>query len=282
MRQHRIPESTNLAESRDMTEKVVTLSFTGPVATLTLNRPAILNSINERLIVEARDALCEVRRKKSARALILTGSGRSFCAGAELNEAIVNGNGVISAAETLNVTIRDHTNPLIVSLKELPIPVVAAVNGVAAGAGVGLALAADITIAARSASFVLTFAPKLGLIPDVGATWHLPRRIGIARTMGLSLLGGTLNAEQAAQWGMIWQSVDDDRLLDTARQLAQTLANAPSHIALELRRAIAHSLSSTLEEQLDYERERQCAMVERPSFREGVSAFQERRSPAFD
>lgn len=265
-----------------MTGKTVTLSFDGPIATLTLNRPETLNSISRQLTADARDALAEVRQTKSARALILTGAGRGFCAGAELNDSIVDGNGTQSAGQSLNASMRDYTNPLIVDLKELPIPVVAAVNGVAAGAGVGFALAADITIAARSASFVLTFGPKLGLVPDVGTTWHLPRRIGLARTMALSLLGSKLGAEQAVEWGLIWQCVDDDQLSATALQHARTLASAPSHIALELRRAMTQSQSNTLEQQLDYERERQCVMVEKPSFKEGVLAFREKRAPVFD
>lgn len=265
-----------------MTGKTVALSFDGPIATLTLNRPDTLNSLNDQLADDARDALAEVRRTKSARALLLTGAGRGFCSGAELAESIVNGNGAQSAAEALNVSMRDHCNPLIVDLKALPIPIVAAVNGVAAGAGVALALAADITIAARSASFVLTFCPRLGLVPDLGTTWQLPRRVGVARTMALSLLGNKLSAELAAQWGLIWQCVDDDALRATAVQLAQTLAQGPSHIAMELRQAIAQSLTHTLEEQLDYERERQCVMVEQPSFSEGVRAFREKRPPVFD
>ncbi|NMV38074.1 enoyl-CoA hydratase-related protein [Ralstonia insidiosa] len=265
-----------------MTSNTVTLSFDGPIATLTLNRPDTLNSISEQLTIDAREALAEVRETKSVRALILTGAGRAFCAGAELNESLVNGDGAQSAGESLNATMRDQTNPLIVDLKTLPVPVVAAVNGAAAGAGVGFALAADITIAARSASFILTFGPKLGLVPDVGTTWHLPRRIGTARAMALSLLGNKLSAAQAEQWGLIWQCVDDDQLHATALQLARTLASSPSHIALELRQAIAQSASNTLEEQLDYERERQCVMVEKPTFREGVRAFREKRAPVFD
>jgi 2-(1,2-epoxy-1,2-dihydrophenyl)acetyl-CoA isomerase len=265
-----------------MTGTTVTLAFDGPIATLALNRPETLNSICDHLVIEARAALAEVRETKAARALIVTGSGRAFCAGAELNEAIVNGDGSRSAGETLNASMRDHINPLIVDLKELPIPVVAAVNGVAAGAGVGLALATDIAVAARSASFILTFGPKLGLIPDVGTTWQLPRRIGVARATALSLLGNKLSAEQAAEWGLIWQCVDDAELQGAAQQIARTLASAPSHIALELRRAMAQSQANTLEAQLDHERERQCAMVEKPSFAEGVRAFREKRAPVFD
>lgn len=265
-----------------MTDKTVTLSFDGSIATLTLNRPETLNSITDRLTKDTRDALAEVRRTKTARALIFTGAGRGFCAGAELNESLATGDGTRTAGQSLNASMRDHTNALIVDLNELPIPIVAAVNGVAAGAGVGFALAADITVAARSASFILPFCPKLGLIPDLGTTWHFPRRIGVARATALSLLGNKLNADLAAQWGLIWQCVDDDQLSAAALQLAHSLASAPAHIALELRRAMAQSQANTLEEQLDYERERQCVMIEKPSFKEGVRAFREKRAPVFD
>ncbi|MFP3501249.1 enoyl-CoA hydratase-related protein [Burkholderia sp. SIMBA_062] len=265
-----------------MTDKTVTLSFESSIATLTLNRPETLNSITDRLTEDARDALAEVRRTKTARALILTGAGRGFCAGAELNESLATGDGIRTAGQSLNASMRDHTNALIVDLKELPIPIVAAVNGVAAGAGVGFALAADITVAARSASFILSFCPKLGLIPDLGTTWHFPRRIGFARATALSLLGNKLEADVAAQWGLIWQCVDDDQLSAVALQVAHSLASAPAHIALELRRAMAHSQANTLEEQLDYERVRQCVMIEKPSFKEGVRAFREKRAPVFD
>jgi 2-(1,2-epoxy-1,2-dihydrophenyl)acetyl-CoA isomerase len=199
-----------------MTRQTVLLTFDGPIATLTLNRPETLNSISNQLVIDARDALADVRATQSARVLILTGAGRGFCTGAELGEAIVKGDGTQSAGDSLNAAMRDHSNPLIVDLQQLPIPVVAAVNGVAVGAGVGIALAADITIAARSASFILTFGLKLGVIPDLGTTWQLPRRIGVARAMALALLGNKLGAEQAAQWGLIWQCVDDDQLAATA------------------------------------------------------------------
>ncbi|MDR2852930.1 MAG: enoyl-CoA hydratase/isomerase family protein [Burkholderiaceae bacterium] len=265
-----------------MTRETVLLSFNGPVATLTLNRPETLNSISNPLVRDMRDALAEVRAAKSARALILTGAGRGFCAGAELGDALLSGDGTQSPGATLNANLRDHINPLMVELNELPIPTIAAVNGPAAGAGVGFALAADITLAAHSAYFILTFGPKLGLIPDAGSSWHLPRRIGIARAMALALLGNKLSAQQAAQWGLIWEAVADDQLSAAALQLAQTLARAPSHIALELRRATAQALSNTLEAQLDYERERQCVLVEKPTFKEGVCAFKQKRAPVFD
>ncbi|CAB3773354.1 enoyl-CoA hydratase [Burkholderia sp. MSh2] len=265
-----------------MTYGTVTLEFDGPVAIITLNRPDTLNSVTDALSRDARAALAEVRSRTDVRALILTGAGRAFCAGAELNETLLDGDGTRSAGQVLHETMRSQTNPWIKELHEFPVPVVAAVNGVAAGAGVGVALAADVTIAARSASFILSFCPKLGLIPDVGTTWHLPRRIGRARATALALLGNKLGAEQAAEWGLIWQCVDDDQLAAAAMRVATALAACPPHIAVELRMALKRAETNTLEAQLDYERERQCTLVETAAFREGVTAFREKRAPIFN
>lgn len=265
-----------------MTNKTVDLSLEGAVAILTLNRPDVLNSMTSTLAQDARAAIAEVKDSPSVRALVITGAGRAFCAGAELKDDLLNGDGTLSASEQLDITMREDFNPWITDLDALRIPVVAAVNGVAAGAGVGLALAADITLAARSAAFFLSFCPKLGLIPDVGTTWYLPRRIGLARATALSLLGNKLSAEEAEKWGLIWKCVNDDALPDTAMQLAQALARLPSGIALELRSALRQSESNTLAAQLDYERERQCVLIESAAFREGVNAFREKRQPAFD
>lgn len=264
-----------------MTRTTVNLEFDGAVAILTLNRPDVLNSMTATLAQDARAAIAEVRNSPATRALVITGAGRAFCAGAELKDEFLNGDGTLSAGEQLDISMREDFNPWITDLAELPIPVVAAVNGVAAGAGVGLALAADITLAARSASFFLSFCPKLGLIPDVGTTWFLPRRIGLARATALSLLGNKLGAEEAAQWGLVWQCVDDAQLFDTAMQIARSLARLPSGIALELRRALGQSQLNALGPQLDYERERQCVLIETTAFREGVNAFREKRQPQF-
>lgn len=264
-----------------MTRATVNLEFDGAVAILKLNRPDVLNSTTPALARDARAAIAEVRDTPSARALLVTGAGRAFCAGAELNDELLNGDGTQSPGQYLDATMRDDFNPWITDLDTLPIPVVAAVNGVAAGAGVGLALAADITVAARSASFLLPFCPKLGLIPDIGSTWYLPRRVGPARATALALLGHKLSAEEAAQWGLIWQCVDDALLLESAMQIARALARLPSGIALELRQALRQAESNTLAAQLDYEREKQCVLIEGAAFREGVNAFREKRQPVF-
>ena len=176
----------------------------------------------------------------------------------------------------------DVSNRLITDLRDLPVPTIAAVNGPAAGAGVGLALATDIVIAACSAYFYLPFVPRLGLVPDLGTTWFVPRAVGRARAVGLTLLGDRLTAEQAAQWGMIWACVDDAAVHDTARQVAQRLATLPAHAAHETRKAYDASAANTLEGQLHYEASRQRELLDREEFAEGVRAFHDRRAPVFD
>lgn len=261
--------------------KTVIVEIHDTIAIMKINRPKAFNSMNEQMAIDARQALANIRQNTTIRAMILTSEGRSFCAGAELNDELSNGDEQSSAGSLLNATMRDFTNPWIEDLHTMPIPIVVAINGVAAGAGVGLALAGDISIAARSAAFVLTFSAKLGLIPDVGLTWQLSRRIGMARATAAALLGDKITAEQAVEWGLIWQSVDDDKLMEVAMSTAKQLAKMPRHAALELRQALHHAQMMPLEAQLDYERERQCVLIEKPEFKEGVAAFREKRDPNF-
>jgi 2-(1,2-epoxy-1,2-dihydrophenyl)acetyl-CoA isomerase len=250
------------------------------VATLTLNLPAKLNPIALDLQHELRAALARVREDRGVRAVVLTGAGKAFCVGADLSAM---------RPPDANETLGDQTakwmqsvsNPLIEELRALPVPVVCAVNGAAAGAGVGLALAGDVTIAAKSAYFYLSFLPKLGIVPDLGCTWIIPRLVGPARAMGMSLLDERLGAERAAQWGLIWACVEDDVLLLEAQQLAQRLARLPAHAVIEARRAFEASARHTLPEQLHYESERQRELLNRPSFAEGVAAFLQKRAPNF-
>ena len=250
------------------------------VATLTLNLPAKLNPIALDLQHELRAALARVREDRGVRAVVLTGAGKAFCVGADLSAM---------RPPEANETLGDQTakwmqsvsNPLIEELRALPVPVVCAVNGAAAGAGVGLALAGDVTIAAKSAYFYLSFLPKLGIVPDLGCTWIIPRLVGPARAMGMSLLDERLGAERAAQWGLIWVCVEDDLLLLEAQQLAQRLARLPAHAVIEARRAFEASARHTLREQLHYESERQRELLNRPSFAEGVAAFLQKRAPEF-
>jgi 2-(1,2-epoxy-1,2-dihydrophenyl)acetyl-CoA isomerase len=251
------------------------------IATLTLNLPPKLNPIAHGLQVELRDALERIRDDRSVRAVILTGAGKAFCVGADLS-AMAPGDKDKSLGTQTAEWMQELSNPLIETLRSLPVPVVAAVNGPAAGAGVGLALAADVTIAARSAYFYLPFLPKLGIVPDLGCTWAIPRRAGRARAMGMALLDERVGAGRAVQWGLIWACVDDEQLLEEAKGIAQRLARLPAHAVLEAREAFEASEHHTLKEQLHYESERQRELIDRPSFREGVSAFLQKRPPVFE
>jgi len=266
-----------------MNYQKIRLEIADGIAVITLAQPANMNALSIPLQQELRHALAAVAAQAEtgeARALILTGSGRAFCSGADLS-----GMASVGEGETLGQgaarMMRELTNPIIEDLQQLPVPVVAAVNGAAAGAGVSLALAADIVLAGRSAYFLLSFMPNLGIVPDLGATWMLPRLIGRARSMGLALLGDRLPAERAAAWGLIWECVDDDALMGQARALAERLAQAPAHAALEVRRAFAVADRSDLTAQLEYEAARQQVLIDKDSFREGVRAFLEKRKPNF-
>jgi 2-(1,2-epoxy-1,2-dihydrophenyl)acetyl-CoA isomerase len=247
------------------------------IARLTLNRPDRLNSFNTAMHEEVRDALTRVAGDGTARVLVLTGAGRGFCAGQDLSDRSVapGGKGV-----DLGESIEKYYKPLILALRNLPLPVIAAVNGVAAGAGANVALACDLVIAARSASFVQAFS-KLGLIPDSGGTWILPRLLGTARSLGLTLLGDKLAAEQAAAWGLIWQCVDDAELSSTVDALAARVAVAPTLGLARTKQAIYGSWARTLEQQLDVERDMQRELGQSADYGEGVAAFIAKRTPNF-
>lgn len=246
------------------------------VATLTLNRPERLNSFNTEMHEEVAAALATVESDAGIRALLLTGAGRGFCAGQDLNlrEAAAGGEFDAGAA------IDRYYNPLVRRLKALKKPVIAAVNGPAAGAGANLALACDIVVAARSASFLQAFC-RIGLVPDTGGTWFLPRLAGSARAMGLMLLGEPLPAAQAAEWGLIWKVVEDDKLMAEARALAVRLAQGPTVGLGLIKEALNRSLESTLDAQLDAERDLQRVAARSADFREGVAAFLEKRPARF-
>jgi 2-(1,2-epoxy-1,2-dihydrophenyl)acetyl-CoA isomerase len=246
------------------------------IARLTFNRPDRLNSFTVQMHEEVRDALTRVAAG-NFRVLVLSGAGRGFCAGQDLSDRAVapGGQGV-----DLGESIEKNYNPLVLALRRLPLPVIAAVNGVAAGAGANIALACDLVIAARSASFVQAFA-KLGLVPDSGGTWLLPRLLGNARALGLALLGDKLPAEQAAQWGLIWRCVEDAELAPTVDALAQQLAQAPTRGLAHTKQAIYESWQRTFEQQLDHEREAQRELGHSQDYAEGVAAFTQKRTPKF-
>ncbi|PKM01167.1 MAG: enoyl-CoA hydratase [Gammaproteobacteria bacterium HGW-Gammaproteobacteria-9] len=252
------------------------------IATLTLSQPGSRNSLSETSLREMIEALDWLRTRDEVRALILTGAGQAFCSGADLGKMDAVDIDGLSLGERAAATMDALANPLILALQQFPLPVVAAVNGVAAGGGVALALAADIVIAARSSYFLTPFLPRLGIVPDMGATWFLPQRIGRARSLGLLLLGDRLSAEKAQEWGLIWACVEDDALLDEARNIARRLAQVPPHSALEARRALDAAGRQDLLAQLGYERDRQRELLDSPAFREGVKAFFEKRAPVFE
>lgn len=251
------------------------------VAIVTLNEPAKLNALSAALCAELREALARVRQDRRVRALLLTGAGRAFCAGADLSAMAAGDGAGPSLGERTAAAMRAESNPLILELRSLPVPVLTALNGAAVGGGVGLALAADVLIAARSAYFYLPSMPRLGLLPDLGASWFLAARLGEARFMGLTLLGDRLPAEQAVQWGLVWAVVDDATLREEALKLARRLAAAPAHAALETRRALQAARAQDLAAQLDHEAARQRELIDAGSFAEGVSAFMQRREPVF-
>ena len=259
-----------------MTYQSILFAVDGGIARLTLNRPECLNSFNTAMHAEVRAALAEVRARE-ARVLVLTGAGRGFCAGQDLNDRAVAPGG---AAANLGESIERNYKPLVLALRSLPLPVIAAVNGVAAGAGANIALACDLVVAARSASFVQAFA-RLGLVPDSGGTWFLPRLVGTARALGLAFLGEKLSAEQAAAWGLIWRCVEDAELAAVVETLAQGFAAAPTRGLARTKEAIYEGWGRTLAEQLDVERDYQAELGRSEDYAEGVAAFAQKRTPRF-
>jgi 2-(1,2-epoxy-1,2-dihydrophenyl)acetyl-CoA isomerase len=245
----------------------------GPIARITLNRPDRLNSFTVQMHEELRDALANLG---DARVVVLTGAGRGFCAGQDLNDRAV----APGEAVDLGETVQQCWNPLVRTLASLPQPVIARVNGVAAGAGANIALACDIVMAAKSAKFIQSFS-AIGLIPDSGGTWALPRLVGQARALGLALTGEPLPAERAADWGLIWKAVDDDALDSEVDAIANKLASFPP-LGLA---AIKEMIRSSWQYSLDEELERQAGVMRRLGFtedyREGVAAFLEKRAPKF-
>jgi 2-(1,2-epoxy-1,2-dihydrophenyl)acetyl-CoA isomerase len=252
----------------------VLVSLDAGVLALTLNRPEKLNAFNPEMHKLLRGALERALDDATVRAVLLTGAGRGFCAGQDLSERNVN------EPLDLSVSLGSNYNPLVRRLRALPKPIVCAVNGAAAGAGANIALACDIVLAARSAFFVQSFA-RLGLVPDSGGSYFLPRLVGTARAMGLALLGERLSAEDAERWGLIWKAVDDARLMDEARELARRLATGPTKGYGLVKKAIYASHGNSLDAQLDLERDLQREAGLSADYREGVAAFLQKRTPNY-
>ena len=247
------------------------------VATLTLNRPKSLNSFTVEMHAEIREVMQQVIDSSSIRCLVITGAGRGFCAGQDLGDpAEKTDSGVPDVCKG----VEKYYNPLIQNIMELPKPVICAVNGVAAGAGASIALACDIVLAARSASFIQVFC-KIGLVPDSGGTWNLPRAVGLARAKGLAMLGDRLPAETAEQWGLIWKCVDDDVLQEEAQKMARHLATQPTRALGLIKKLLNESGDNTLIEQTDLEQQAMQELGQSADYREGVAAFMEKRPPVF-
>jgi 2-(1,2-epoxy-1,2-dihydrophenyl)acetyl-CoA isomerase len=246
----------------------------GMIARITLNRPDRLNSFTAAMHEELKNAIDEIG---DARVVVLTGAGRGFCAGQDLNDRAVSSGG---HPVDLGMTVETSWNPLIRKLTSLRQPVIARVNGVAAGAGANIALACDMVVAARSAKFIQSFS-AIGLIPDSGGTWVLPRLVGQARAMGLALTGEPLSAEKAEEWGLIWKCVDDDALDTEVNSIAQKLASLPPLGLTAIKKMIRESWSHTLDQELNHQRDAMRRLGFSEDYREGVSAFLEKRPANF-
>lgn len=253
----------------------VLVSLADGVLSVTLNRPEKLNAFVGGMHGLLRAALTQAENDGAVRAVLLTGAGRGFCAGQDLSERDMN-----DPKLDLGGGLEANYNPFIRRLRALPKPVIAAVNGVAAGAGANVALACDLVLAARSACFIQAFS-KIALVPDCGGTYWLPRLAGLQRAMGMALLAGRVPAADAERWGLVWKVVDDDKLMDEANALARTLAAGPTHTYGMIKQALYASAGNTLEAQLDLERDCQREVGRHGDYREGVAAFLEKRSPKF-
>ncbi|MEO5578974.1 MAG: 2-(1,2-epoxy-1,2-dihydrophenyl)acetyl-CoA isomerase PaaG [Sphingomicrobium sp.] len=257
-----------------MTDQTILLAIDDHVARLTLNRPGRLNSFTKTMHAELADALDAAA---DARVIIITGAGRGFCAGQDLNDRAVGGDQPVDLGETVD----ECWNPLIRRLATMPQPVIARVNGVAAGAGANIALACDLVVAAKSARFIQSFA-SLGLIPDSGGSWHLPRMVGQARALGLALTGEPLPAQTAADWGLIWKCVDDEALDAEVDALAAKLASLPPLGLAAIKSIVRTTGSRTLDEELDLQRDEMRRLGFTHDYRKGVAAFLEKRPATFE
>jgi 2-(1,2-epoxy-1,2-dihydrophenyl)acetyl-CoA isomerase len=256
-----------------MSQAVLSRVETG-VLCITLNRPERLNAFNQEMHAGLAAAFDQAERDAAVRAVLITGAGRGFCAGADLQER--------KAGEKVDLgeSLEKRYNPLVRRMRALEKPIVGAVNGVAAGAGANFALACDLVLAARSASFIQAFV-KIGLVPDCGGTWFLPGLAGAQRAMGLAMTGERLSAEDAERWGLIWRCVPDDALMPEAEKLSAALAQGPTRTLGLIKKAIYSGTEKNLQQQLDLERDLQRSLGDSHDYREGVAAFREKRAPKF-
>ena len=260
-----------------MTYQTINFTVENAVAILTLNRPENLNSFNNLMHQEVREVMDIIRDDDAIRCLLFTAAGRGFCAGQDLGDRSVKAS---EQAPDLGESVEKNYNPLITRIMSLPKPVICAVNGVAAGAGASIALACDIVLAAKSAKFIQAFC-KIGLVPDSGGTFNLPRALGLPRAKGLALLGDTLSAEQAEKWGLIWQSLDDEKLMPEATALAEHLATQPTKGLAMIKKLLNESFANPLAQQLELEKQAMRTLGRSADYQEGVAAFMEKRSATF-
>lgn len=255
----------------------------GNVATVRLNRPESLNSMTNEFMKDISEAFAAVAADDSVRAVILTGTGRGFCSGADLRNAAADdaGEPVASADDDINADAMDDAfNPAIRAVAGCAVPTVARINGVTAGGGIGLALSCDVAVSARSAFFVATFGPRLGIVPDLGTTWQLPMRVGRARALGMSLLGERVTADQAQEWGLVWKTVDDDELDDAVAQVIEVLRRSSPAAMSRIRESIDGAMQRDLSDQLDVEMGHQAVLIPR-NMGDAAAAFLAKSDPSF-
>jgi 2-(1,2-epoxy-1,2-dihydrophenyl)acetyl-CoA isomerase len=252
------------------------------IAFVALNRPHRLNALDRQLLTELKAAAALIAADAQIRAAVLTGAGRAFCAGADIASGDLWADASLSTGQNIGASLRALFNPMVSAWYHLPVPVVVAVNGIAAGAGMSVALLGDLVLAARSATFLQLFAPKLGLMPDLGSTFLLPRLIGTARAKGLALLGDALSASDAVAWGLIWACVDDGELAAEAEKIARRFATGPTQAFRRIKAVFNAEPPRTLDEQLELESHAQAQLGDTEDFAEGVRAFQAKRAPQFN
>lgn len=262
-----------------MSYETILYELDAGILTVTLNRPDKLNAANDTMLQELQEAFKQAKRDDNVRVVVLTGSGRGFCAGQDLASVQER---MEAAAEELEYGehLRETYNPLILRMRQLPKPIIAAVNGVAAGAGMSLVMACDLRIAVESASFLQAFV-KVGLVPDSGSTWMLPRLLGTARAMDLMLTGRRISAQEALDWGMISRVVPDGELEETVGEMAAQFAHAPTRTIGYIKRSVTFAANSTLEDALEYEADMQELSGRTADHKEGLSAFLEKREPEY-
>tara|TARA_Y100000590_G_scaffold213192_1_gene241527 strand:+ start:25580 stop:26389 length:810 start_codon:yes stop_codon:yes gene_type:complete len=264
-----------------MTQAIETELLKDGIFLIKLDRPEVLNAMNKDLIMGLLETMNEVNKNPKVRVVVLTGNGRGFCAGADLANGGWPNDQNNSPGQAAAVNMEIGFNPLVRAITSGNKPVITAINGIAAGGGVGLALSGDLVVASESAKFKLVFGPQLGIIPDVGSSWFVPRLIGRARANGMGLLGEDINAKLAKEWGLIWDYFPDNEFMEATLSIAKEIANGPIIGLKAVVKAHDHALSTNLDKQLDYERDTQEIFLDREEFKEGVKAFIDKRKPNF-